>query len=375
MKKHKLLLAAFAFVATLGVALGVTQGNAFAATKNWTGTVDADWSTSGNWSPSGAPTTGDDVIIGAGTPYAGTNDISGLSIKSLTLNNVTVSTDYPLTVTQSITGSGASRAFFGDIVLGGAVTITNVSLHTTLSPPVSGTGDRLNLNGNTVTFANTESESILTDIIGNGGVTVSVAAGELLYFDGTNTYTGTTTIVSGRATRNSITHDSSMGMFGTSSIIITPTGALLLDFHQTDNNGTFANPITIQNNGLSIENLYAQLSIWNNTSNTSAITINIPNITLEGNAYMDTNDANGPVTVNLAGIQANGFCVQYGYRNNQGAQFLNGPAGCIATPAAPATPDTGFQKVTNNPFIVLGSSVVAAAAIIFLARRYAKANV
>src|SRR3979409_12837 len=38
---------------------------AFAATKTWTGASSTAWSTSGNWSPSGAPASTDDVVIPA----------------------------------------------------------------------------------------------------------------------------------------------------------------------------------------------------------------------------------------------------------------------------------------------------------------------
>src|SRR6185436_14176548 len=40
--------------------------NAKAATKTWTGATSTDWSTAGNWSPSGVPASGDRADIPGG---------------------------------------------------------------------------------------------------------------------------------------------------------------------------------------------------------------------------------------------------------------------------------------------------------------------
>ena len=62
------------------------------ATKIWTGT-SADWSTSGNWSPSGVPTSGDDVYL----ENSSQSITAGLGQASVVLNS--------LNIAQSFTGS------------------------------------------------------------------------------------------------------------------------------------------------------------------------------------------------------------------------------------------------------------------------------
>lgn len=56
------------------------------ATKTWTGATDTAWTTSGNWSPSGAPASGDDVIFdGTATGALAGSDQSATTLNSLTI--------------------------------------------------------------------------------------------------------------------------------------------------------------------------------------------------------------------------------------------------------------------------------------------------
>jgi hypothetical protein len=41
-----------------------------AASLTWTGSVNSDWNTAGNWSPAQVPTSSDTVTIGSGTATA-----------------------------------------------------------------------------------------------------------------------------------------------------------------------------------------------------------------------------------------------------------------------------------------------------------------
>ncbi|MCA9348033.1 hypothetical protein KC867_01335 [Candidatus Saccharibacteria bacterium] len=70
MKIKKALLAVAVFSATLASSLLLDNGQAFAAVKTWTGGGgDTNFSTSGNWSPSGAPVDGDSIDLPLATIF------------------------------------------------------------------------------------------------------------------------------------------------------------------------------------------------------------------------------------------------------------------------------------------------------------------
>ena len=75
-----------------GLALaGLMPTAGLAATKTWTASGTNDWWTDGNWSPSGAPHAGDDVVItnaGVGVLLTNTAPASGW-LSSLTISNAT----------------------------------------------------------------------------------------------------------------------------------------------------------------------------------------------------------------------------------------------------------------------------------------------
>src|SRR5262245_3465490 len=63
----------------------VWNGNALAqATKTWQPTTGGSWATAGNWSPSGAPGTGDNVVINSD------QSANITSVPTITLNNLTI---------------------------------------------------------------------------------------------------------------------------------------------------------------------------------------------------------------------------------------------------------------------------------------------
>ena len=104
------LLAAGLFVFLFG------SSNAFAATKTWTG-GNSTWETAGNWSPSGVPGAGDDVVIpgglGAQISYTGAKSVLSMSITGTV---VLVSNDL-ITVTGSLVVGSASGSAVGTLLL------------------------------------------------------------------------------------------------------------------------------------------------------------------------------------------------------------------------------------------------------------------
>lgn len=76
-------------------------------TKTWTGATSANWSDASNWSPAGAPVSGDALLFPAGARLQTTNDLSGFVAGPLTFND-----DYTL--------SGNALTLKGDLQFGGS---------------------------------------------------------------------------------------------------------------------------------------------------------------------------------------------------------------------------------------------------------------
>jgi len=73
------------FFAVIFVFLMVGVGNVIGATKTWVPTIGGAWALGTNWSPSGAPAAGDDVIINS-DQSANITAVPAISLTSLTIN-------------------------------------------------------------------------------------------------------------------------------------------------------------------------------------------------------------------------------------------------------------------------------------------------
>jgi hypothetical protein len=368
--RFKMLSIALFAVFAIGIGSIATSDSAFAATKTWTGATNSNFNTSGNWSPSGVPATGDDVVIvnSSGSTMSLTNDAT-LSLHSITLSganpisiapstgSITLTLTGPIT---STTGTTQPSTVSSDFVLGADSTVTNVIL--------GATGDTLALASHTLTLItnsslNTNVISVGAQITGAGVVTIDVRNSVSLYLKETNNYSGTTNLNSGAVSTLSSNTNSA---FGTSSIIVAPSATLSLD--ASGASWSFTNPISFQPAVVGQSGfLGAQLYIW---AHQASQAISVPNITLLGDARFDFNDASGAgSTANLAGIVANGHCVQYGDNNNAVGNFTNGPSACVIGSDANA-PNTAVKFVTANPFLIIGLGIVTATFLIIAAIRY-----
>jgi len=122
---------ALAALLALSALLTLNVGQAFAATRTWTGGgSDNNFSTGANWSGSTAPTNGDIITFDTASLGAAetlTNDISGLSLAGI---NATGGGDYGYVIAgQGITVTGplslaGSLYFTGTVTLGANVTVS-----------------------------------------------------------------------------------------------------------------------------------------------------------------------------------------------------------------------------------------------------------
>src|SRR5258706_15787358 len=85
-----------------------TAPHAQAVFRNWLGGAGYNWSTSANWDPAGPPQNGDDLVFNNVPGTSMTNDVPGLSVRSLLFNNGAAVWGASLAVTASIGVSSSS---------------------------------------------------------------------------------------------------------------------------------------------------------------------------------------------------------------------------------------------------------------------------
>lgn len=383
MQKKRLSAFVFSLLLSVSSLVAFAPMVTNAASCTWTGGgSNDDFSTAANWSGctgGGAPQSGDSVTINNAGPSSltVTDDQTGVSLAGITLTGsagISVYIEHPLTVTGDITAPGSSNSvsynIAGDITLGADVAFTNVGLSTVTSPP-TGNGKTLNLNGHTLDFSTNSNYTYGTigidqDITGNGQININVGD-QSLFMEGSNTFTGVTNIIAAGDVTN-LAHNVQT-IYGSSTIVIGADATLSI---HAPASLTFSNPIIVHQ-ASSNNNVYGnQLIVWNDTSNSAAITATIPNITLQGNTRFGVNETFGGVTVNLAGIVSNGYCIQYGDELNLDvSNFQNGPAGCVVsgTSNTVKAPNTGFGKLASTPLLTVAVTSAAALGLMTIRKR------
>lgn len=163
-----------------------TRATAQTFTWNSTG-VFSSWSTPGNWSPAGPPTNGSDVVFAtaAASDTIPSNDLVGLSLNSLTLNNSNANTIW------TIFGNAISVPTV-NVTTAGYTLAMNAPLGTSGSPIAaltkSGSGN-LNLTSSSFANSTTVSGGTLfvngTTLTGSGAGAVTVQSGATLAGSGT----------------------------------------------------------------------------------------------------------------------------------------------------------------------------------------------
>ena len=338
---------------------------ALAATKTWSyGGVNTNWSTAGNWTPSGAPVDGDDIVISSeiGTMHGGNNDIVGLTINNLTLSGSEISGP-DMTATLEITG---------DIVNTGTISLKTASTSLILADDVQmqgfsfggDAGANINLNGHKLTIVDANPAnnhmifSFTPSITGNGQLVINAPNTTIMFFTA-NTYSGSTIITASKGVMPSISGTSTgINMFGSSDITVGTDVRLSIDLTEVSTGATWSNNITLLGSGSEDFGTWTQdyysLNFFEYPQTRPLVEISVPNITLSSNVRLNSGTN---ILVNLAGVQSNGFCAQYGYDGMFGDRFQNGPPACMVddTPilgTVPGVPNAGALK-NNTVFIAI----------------------
>jgi hypothetical protein len=376
------------------VAPGVAHASG-GGTFTWSGDsgTGGNWSTPGNWLLGAAPQSGDvgdTIIIDNSQNFTSESidDIASLSLTSLQFENnsggdavVTVILNDPLSITGDITQAGSdtgtndvitNNGLTETLTVGGNVTVTSSAGGLTLGQSIA---DNVAItSGDTLSFTDNAAGIVsildnITSVSGSGTVTYN-GAHTTYELSGANTYAGTTNV---QATGAAGVEVLNTDPFGTSTVDIANDNGLLNFFSGIS---TLTNTINVTGSSSSTPNPSIQ---FNDTM--SAGTFTLPNVVLAANSQF-VNNASPGLTVNLAGITANGFCLEYSGANGTATDeatntFTNGPTECSPSPGgsggtspstpAPTAPDTGLALVAAHPAQTLAVSTVAATMILGIA--------
>ncbi len=376
MKTSKIKLFTLFFVIAASFFV-VGHKNAFAATLTWDAGGDGStWSDGDNWSTNAVPVDGDGVVIACSTGSCNTiMDITGLELASISFTgagqgyiDTNTASPYTLTVAGNISSVFEGSVITNALTLGADVTSDNVQLGA-----VNLNSHKLTLTGSGYLRANGDGNpegpggwiGIGGPITGAGTLDIAADSDQEVYLGCSNdsTYTGTTNIISGLFVSNgcsniisgeylgiSSTSIDKISLFGDSVVNVGPQGKIRFTVDQTDNNATVDNVINLDRTG----GTEAQLEFYNHSTNNSAVTINFPNIELESFNRFAVNTDAGNILVNLVGITANGYCVEYGDANNsQAANFQNG-ADCVDEPTPTEDIPVGIGSTGRAPHNMAG---------------------
>jgi len=373
-----MLLGLLVLPLSLVMAVGLLSGNTHAATKNWTGATGAYFSTDTNWSPVGAPVDGDTLVFDANSASGNpTNDMADLEVGSIEyigkedvsgyFSCLWIRADSRLKVSGNIEADkGCTDGMRGKYILGANVVAKNVRF-----VPMDDNEFLIELNGYKLTFtADTQNGVGVIEaahdqlcITGNGTVEFNVPTNLSadVYLHGANDYSGTTNVIASGGWVKGV-RGNSISMFGTSTVNVTGEGAAVsYDFYNNALGGkTIGNVFNVQ--GGQSDDLWGTLQFYCNMTNCEGGVLKVPNIKLLGNTALEQMGfKNNGFVVDLAGIQANGHCVEYwvdsiashisGFDAVRGG-FINGPDACkvdggdvgggvLPGPSGPGAPNTG----------------------------------
>ena len=155
-----------------------------ATTRGWTGAVNSNWTTAGNWSPAGVPVNGDSVVIAAEGVHI-TGVPAGLNLAVLILGATLEISGEPLKVSSAITVTRENIAPTLDLalVLSGNVQISvplGAALRLRRQGSPLGTV-AVTMGGYTLTKVNGGDEEVNGDVVGAGTLAATGGLLSILY--------------------------------------------------------------------------------------------------------------------------------------------------------------------------------------------------
>lgn len=310
MRRRAISIAALVAVALFGGA------PALGATHTWIGPTNGKWSEAANWSGASKPTSGEPggTIVQFGASTASSMDIAGLSVDQIhfTGANNTINGTTPLTVngaslTQNIVSDGAGN-----------------TLGATLQIATAGATLEVASNAGRLT--------IVGPITGALGV-VFVSGGGDSALTGNNTFTGSTTIMSGAlhiATAAGVVISGSSIRIGTGA---GPSAELVLD-NSSDISPETA--VTVEKEGV--------FNFLTQSDSAKSLTVNGGSVlaaSLKMTGALTMKD--GTITTLGNGIQAGSLHMTGGTISGPGLLTLAGEVQATSSPSGPATVASGLR--------------------------------
>jgi Secretion system C-terminal sorting domain len=286
------------------------------ATNNWTGAVNNDWHTPGNWSCGSVPTSTDDVVISTGNPVIATGAIG--RCRNLSKSGFA----------SAINLNGATLQIFGNLTYTGGSFITNAGS----SFEFKGTAQQSASGASPLTISNLLIDNI-NGVVMNKNITVSgtvtLQAGNIYtnnFLLAVNTITGAGNsryIITGDVSNNPATTGGLRMNIAAGATKQFPVGPRSLSFNPCTIQNTFgpAEDFTIRVNMIALPGAVALQSVQRTWQIDEATTGgNAANLTLQ----WEQADEGISFTRNFCGIyKSNGTTIDYtGYTEQNGAATL-----------------------------------------------------
>jgi len=332
MTNHSTLM--FKLILT-GLFLIFFEGQLSAATVDWKGTTNSNWSTTTNWSTGSLPVSGDAVRIGV---VAFTNQLTlnsaSATIASLTLGTssnitLTISNGLTLTVTGGIVQNPSNTGNITSTITGaGSITCASLQVgNTTTFPPV-------------LAVDLTEVISTVNNFHISGNVTVNSTDFAVLFIgvgfiNTTFSLQGGTTTIDGTL----LTTNTNGGILPLS--FATPTFSIDMP------TGSSQTPVLQLTNASAINtsSVAASIDFYNNTGGTGTCTVN----------YINSTGATQTVYTNTtAALSSSPDVYQYLQLTGTGSQTANGGNLTVANDINSSSGSVLLN--TNNPTVTVGDS-------------------
>jgi len=201
-----------------------------AATYTWTGNSNGAWNTAGNWSPSGPPPPGSDLVFpsGASSTTMSNNIAANTAFNSITFSNVTGTTNYVIN----------GNAFD---LQGGGITSNDPGATNTIN-----VGIQLATNSS-LTATNSNDTLYISGVISDGGsgYSVTTSGAGTVQLAGGNTFSGGLTVLSGTAQGE---NTDAFGGSGTGTVTLGNSAGSSNATLYAASTLTFPNPIVLASN-------------------------------------------------------------------------------------------------------------------------------
>lgn len=334
MKRAKLLVAAVAYAASLGMVVHqgfnphIVYAGSGSDTCTWTGGGDLTFNNAANWSNCGsaAPANGDALVFdntALSDNVTINNDISSLSVSGITFTGTGtyrfILDGNELTVTGNISAD-QDAVIELSLTLGADVTLSSGTGSDGLRIGAFDGSNTLNLVGNDLTLSGAGATCgvvVYSALGGSGALNVNLPNGSLLLNTAAGTYTGAVTVTAGKLGLNNPT-----AVGATSGVTVSSGAGLALGLMNSDQ--TYTMPISLAGTGPSAN--YGALSAYSVINACAGGGVpEVKTATLTG-AFTLTGDAK------YAGDQHTKITGTY-TANGHAISVLSGQSGTLQTPS------------------------------------------